>query len=87
MDQINEQKDEQIDANKSVILFSTHCPKCRIIEMKLQQKQIPFEVRDDVDEMRQLGFKTAPYLKVENSLLEFAAAVRWINEQEGDRNI
>ena len=34
-----------------VILYSTNCPRCRIIEKKLQDKGIEFELFNDVDAM------------------------------------
>ena len=32
-------------------LYSTHCPKCIVLEKKLQQKNIPFEEINDVEIM------------------------------------
>ena len=42
-----------------VILYSTNCPRCRIIEKKLQDKGIEFELFNDVDAMIAKGFKEA----------------------------
>ena len=67
-------------------LFSTHCPKCKIIEMKLQQKNIDFVLEENVDEVvevgRKVGILSAPILQVEDKFLDFAAAVKYINEHE-----
>ena len=32
-----------------VKLFSTGCPKCKVVEAKLKQKNIAFEVESDPD--------------------------------------
>lgn len=68
-----------------ITLYSTHCPRCKIIEMKLAQKQIDFEMIDDTDEIVELGnrigIRTAPILKVDDQYLDFPAAVKWINER------
>lgn len=32
-------------------LYSTHCPKCKVLTIKLTQKNINFEVIDDIDTM------------------------------------
>ena len=64
-----------------VIFYSTHCPKCRVVEMKLKQKGIEYEERDDVEEMKSLGIKSAPYIKVDNILMDFSEAIKWVNER------
>ncbi len=68
-----------------IILYTTHCPKCKIIETKLTKKGIPFEINDNVDEMIKLGFKFAPMLYVNGEYLDFAKANNWINQQGGNQ--
>ena len=63
-----------------IILYSTGCPKCRILETKLQSKGIYYTKNTSVDEMTKLGFTNVPMLKVGNDYLDFGDAVRWINE-------
>ena len=63
-----------------IILYSTGCPKCRILETKLQSKGIYYTKNTSVDEMTKLGFTNVPMLKVDNDYLDFGDAVRWINE-------
>lgn len=68
-----------------IILYTTHCPKCRVIETKLSKKGIAFETNDNVDEMIKLGFKFAPVLYVDGQYLDFAQANNWINQQGGNK--
>lgn len=64
----------------NVILYSTNCPKCVVLEKKLQEKNIPYVKVQDVKEMSLLGIKTVPMLKIgDGPLLDFAEAVRRIN--------
>lgn len=35
----------------NVVMYSTNCPKCRVLEMKLKAKGIYHSVVTDVDEM------------------------------------
>ena len=65
-----------------VVLYSTHCPKCAVLEQKLKAKNIEYSEVNDVGAMLDLGFKQAPILKVDNSFLAFTDAVKWINEVE-----
>ena len=64
-----------------VKLYSTHCPKCKVLTIKLTQKNIPFEVIDDLEVMKRLGFKSAPMLDVDGKLYDFARALEWVKEQ------
>ena len=38
-----------------IILYSTNCPKCNVLEKKLQSKNIDFEICNDVDLMLSKG--------------------------------
>ena len=62
-----------------VILFSTHCPKCIVLEKKLKAKQIDFDIISDVKEIEKTGFRTVPLLKVDNDILDFMDAIKWVN--------
>ncbi len=63
------------------ILYSTHCPKCRILEKKMNDKNIEYQECNDVETMLKLGLSTVPWLQVENKLLDFNEANQWINQQ------
>lgn len=64
-----------------VILYSTGCPKCRVLEAKLTEAGIPFTENHSVDEMLAMGLTEAPVLSVDGQILGFMAAVRWIDGQ------
>lgn len=65
----------------NIILYSTKCPKCKVLETKLKQNNIKFEEINDVDLMVQKGFKSAPILEVDGVAYRFKEAVEWIKEQ------
>lgn len=65
----------------NVVVHSTNCPKCKVLESKLTAKQIPYEVNTDVEEMRKLGIMQAPMLEVDGDLRDFASAIAWVNGQ------
>ena len=64
-----------------VILYSTGCPKCRVLKTKLDKKNINYIENNDVEEMLELGFDLLPVLKVDNDILNFTEANDWINKQ------
>lgn len=63
-----------------IILYSTGCPKCKILSEKLTQKNIGFEVINDVAKMTELGISQVPVLSVDGCLLSFQKAVSWVND-------
>lgn len=65
-----------------VTLYTTHCPKCIILEKKLQDKNIEYQVCDDIDLMLSKGMQEAPYLEVEEKeMMNFSKAIKWVNEK------
>lgn len=62
-------------------MYSTHCPKCKILETKLKQKNIEYEECTDINEMLSKGIETVPILEVDGQMLDFGKAVRWVNER------
>lgn len=62
-----------------IILYSTGCPKCKILETKMSQKNINYEVNNDVDLMQEKGFTTLPMLDVDGEMMDFGSAVKWVN--------
>lgn len=65
----------------NVILYSTHCPKCKVLEMKLKQKNIGYVEVTDVKLMQEKGFKSVPKIEVDGVVYDFKEAVDWIKEQ------
>lgn len=63
-----------------VTIYSTGCPKCKILETKLNQKNVNYNVIDDTDVMVDKGFQSLPMLEVDGELMDFGDAVRWVNE-------
>ena len=64
-----------------VTLYTTHCPKCKVLTAKLNEKGIPDEEVDDVNTMISKNIITAPYLEVDGNLMDFVNAVNWVNAQ------
>lgn len=64
-----------------VIFYTTHCPRCIVLEKKLQQNGISYTESSDVDQMIALGFKSAPLLQIDGARpMDFGEAIKWIRE-------
>lgn len=64
-----------------VILYTIDCPKCKILEKKLSQANVEYEVCKDRDEMKRKGFDFMPILEVDGQTMDFGKAVKWVNER------
>ena len=70
-----------------IILYSTNCPKCKVICKKLQQKELEFteiDCRTDTTYIEMLsgkGFRGMPVLQVGDEYFDFIKANKWIGEQ------
>lgn len=61
------------------ILYTVDCPKCLVLEKKLNQANISFETCRDEDIMGQKNISSIPTLEVDGKLYTFKEAVDWIN--------
>ena len=66
-----------------VTFYSTHCPKCSILEKKLKAANIDYIENNDVDVMLSKGLRTAPALEVDGKIYTFTQAIEWLKNQEG----
>ncbi len=61
-----------------ITLYSTHCPKCKVLETKLKQAGLNYTEVDDVEEMIKKGFRMAPVLEVDGQVMDFMAANKFL---------
>lgn len=64
-----------------IILYSTGCPRCEVLKDKLSNKAVSYKENNSVEEMTALGITEVPMLKVDGKLLDFKAAVEWVNNK------
>lgn len=66
-----------------IVLYSTGCPKCKVLEAKMKSKGISYIEINDIEVMTEKGMTTAPALEVDGQLMDFMSAIAWINAWEG----
>lgn len=64
-----------------VVLYTTGCPRCKVLEAKLAAKQIDYQSITDVETMLKKGLNLMPVLEVDGELFDFASAVDWVNHK------
>lgn len=68
----------------NIRLYSTHCPKCRVVEKKLEQAQIQYDLIDAkenpevIEELTALGVQQMPVLIIDDKILGFSEIIKWI---------
>lgn len=64
-----------------VVLYTIGCPKCIILEKKLDSAGIEYKKVTDIDEMTAKQFTELPLLEVDGEIMNYVAAVNWLNER------
>lgn len=64
-----------------IILYTTECPRCKILATKLDRKNIQYSINSNSEEMIEKGFITAPMLEVDGKIMDFSQANKWVEEQ------
>ena len=60
-------------------LLTTHCPRCTVLQKKLDAKNINYVEITDVEEIQSYGVDSVPALVVGKEVIDFQTAVQWIN--------
>ena len=67
----------------NIVLYTINCPKCIVLEKKLETKNIKFSKISDIDTIKERGYGdfTFPILEVNGMAMSYKTAVQWINNQ------
>ena len=67
----------------NVVLYTIECPKCVILEKKLEAKNIKFLRVSDEETIRAKGFSDSsfPILEVDGVVMGYKTAIQWANNQ------
>lgn len=66
-----------------MILFTTHCPQCQVLETKLKNYNFNYSISENVQEIIDKGFLSVPVLKInDTTYLTFAEANKWLEENK-----
>lgn len=55
----------------AITVYTTHCPKCTLLEKRLTETGIEFTEITDVDVMLSKGFTHVPQVEIEDNLVDF----------------
>lgn len=62
-----------------IVVYSTGCPRCKVLKTKLQQLGLEYKEETDVDTMIALGMSFAPGLQVDGgTIMNYNQAIHWL---------
>jgi glutaredoxin len=64
-------------------MLTTHCPRCDVLKKKLDAKNIQYEEITDEKVIESYGVDFVPALVIGEEILDFNAAVIWVNSYYG----
>ena len=65
-----------------ILYTKSECPLCTVTKVKLNAKNIPFDICMDETEMDKLGIDRLPVLKTDNGeLLDFSEIMKRLKEE------
>ena len=62
-----------------VKLYSIDCPKCIVLEKKLDKANISYDLCKDRNEMDSKGMSLMPVLEVDGIKMNYKEAIKWVN--------
>lgn len=65
-----------------ITLYSTGCPRCKVLESKLNEKKVEYTKCTNLEEMEKRGINFLPCLEINGEMIDFGAAVKWVNSLE-----
>ena len=70
------------ETNMEIKLYTTHCPRCSVIEKKLAAAHISYTEVSDERAIGARGIDVVPVLEIDGKLYSFGNAIKWIHDYE-----
>ena len=69
-----------------ITVYSTNCPNCKVLKLKLQKAEIDFDLVEDQDQVlkkaEELNILSAPFMIVDGKVYNYMQAIKLINSGE-----
>lgn len=68
-----------------ITVYTIGCPSCNWLEQNLKKMNINYEAVTDQEEMRKIGMKSAPAMRVNDGPLMYLHQIRnWVKEKNSN---
>ena len=68
-----------------IVLYSTGCPKCKVLKKKLEQLEVDFSLVENIDDLNKFAdehnIREAPFLVVDDEILDFKSAIKYLTKE------
>lgn len=68
-----------MEVRKLILYTAESCPRCKVLKMKLDKKNIEYTEVSDVEVLLSKGIKQAPILEIDGEFLNLSQANDYIN--------
>lgn len=65
---------------KKIVMYTTGCPQCEALAMRLKKAGVDYDICSDAELMTAMGMTHVPMLQVEEELMDYKQALKWIEE-------
>lgn len=62
-----------------IILYTIGCPQCLVLENKLDKAGLTYTKIEDIEQIQAAGYNAVPVLVVDNEVMNFVTANKWLN--------
>ena len=62
-----------------ITLYSTGCPRCKVLKQKLDAVGASYTINDNVEDMIKKGIMTVPMLDVDGTVMDFPMAFQYVS--------
>jgi len=69
-----------------IVVYTIGCPKCKILEKKLDDAGINYSKIEDEKLMIAKEIESVPVLEVNGETMDFAKAIKWVNWSANDEH-
>lgn len=71
--------------NETIVFYTIHCPKCKVLQTIMNKKNIRFDIVDDKNVVIEIGtlhnIDSAPFAKINGEFYDTKKLQKWIEEQ------
>lgn len=79
----NEQLNTSNKKTSNIILYSNGCHKGKVLKNLLNMLQIKYTEITEIEEIEEKRFIPMPILEVDDNIMNFLQAIKWIHKNKG----
>jgi glutaredoxin len=70
-----------------ITLYTTGCPRCKVLESKLEAAGLTYGKVTDENVIIGMGFQTVPVMTIDGKVMSFSESINWINNYIAEKAV